>query len=167
MVKRVFLITVAIAWAVSSAMAQTPIAKPTTVDVLVLPATGDPNTVAPVVPARSTVIGAIDAGGVFVPNAQCGRQPLPPGALPLVNPTQVEFDDPFSQGFKCVAPLPTGIPTGSGYRAVAIAIADNCTVDGALISPCPSARSDVAIPTFQVAPAMQAPVILTGVAVRP
>lgn len=159
-------LTIALTGLPAVAYAQ-PLAQPLSVDVLILPATGDPTTVAPVVPARNTVIGAVDAGGIFVPNAQCGRQPLPPGALPLVNPTQVEFDDPFTPGFKCIAPLPAGIPNGAGYRAVAVAIADNCTVNGVAISPCPSVRSAVAIPTFSVAPAQQAPAILTGVAVRP
>lgn len=144
-------------------------ALPTSVDVLVLPATGDPTTVAPIA-TRTTTIGTLNtANGTVTGNAQCGRSPLADPAIPLVSPTTAEFDDPFAAGKKCVALLPIGLPDGAGYRAVMIATAPTCqpTAGGKPLTPCPSQRSLVGTPPFSVASVKTPPAALTGLVVRP
>lgn len=146
------------------------VALPTSVDILVIPATGDPATVAPVA-TRTTVVGTFNAStGVVTPNSQCGRNPVPPptGTGTLVNPTQAEFDDPFTVGKKCIALLPTGLPDGAGYRAVAVATAPSCqpTSGGPVITPCSGLRSLVGVPPFSVASVKAAPAVLTNLVIR-
>lgn len=144
-------------------------ALPTSVDIVVLPATGDPATVAPL-GVRTTVIATVNATtGVVTSNAQCGRAPTTGPTTPIMNPTLAEFDDPFTAGKKCVAPLPVGLPDGTGYRTVGVLTAPSCqpTAGGPLVSPCPSPRSQVGVPPFTVASARTPPAVLTGLAVRP
>lgn len=144
-------------------------ALPTSVDVLILPATGDPLVVVPIA-TRTTVIGTLNtATGVVTPNGQCGRNATTPASGALVNPTQVEFDDPFAVGKKCVAFVPAGLPDGSGYRGVAVATySGTCKSDtGQDITPCPSRRSVVGVPPFGVASGRLPPAVLTNLAVRP
>lgn len=144
-------------------------ALPTTVDILILPASGDASSIVPLA-TRTTVIATVNATtGAVTANAQCGRQPTTGPTTQLLNPTIAEFDDPFAAGKRCVAPLPTGLPDGAGYRAVGIFTAPSCqpTPGGPLISPCSSQRSQVGVPPFTVASARTPPVVLTGLAVRP
>lgn len=142
---------------------------PVSVDVLVLPASGDPLQVAPIA-TRNTVIGNVNPQtGAITPNAQCGRTALPVSTPPLVNPTTTEFDDPFAAGKKCVAALPTGLPDGAGYRAVVVAVAPSCqpVLNGPVLSPCPSGRSQVGVPPFSIVSIRTAPAVLTGLAIKP
>ncbi len=127
--------------------AQTP-ELPTSVDVLVLPATGDPVTTAPIA-TRNTAIGA---------SLNCNLAATGAPAVPLINPGQVEFDDPFTSGRVCHVPLPAAIPDGVNYRAVAVAL-------GA--SGRSSARSAVAVPPFSISTATGPPAVLTHLGVRP
>lgn len=133
---------------------------PTTVDVLVLAPVGDPNTLV-AIGTKTTLIGAI--------TNNCNLAP-PTGTVPspLVNPTFAYFDDPFHVGKFCRADMPTGLPDGQGYRAVAIAVAASCKPDGqTLVTPCPSLRSSVGVPPFDIRSIQKAPAVLTGLAVRP
>lgn len=115
-------------------------ALPNSVDVLILPPTGDEATVAPIA-VRNTVISATQ---------NCNLTASPAGGTtPLVNPTIAEFDDPYTAGRVCRVPLPTGLPDGVGYRGVAVFIANTCTVDGQTQTNCRSPRSAVGIPPFQ------------------
>lgn len=144
-------------------------ALPTSVDLLVFPSTGDPSVDKPIA-TRTTVIGTLNATtGVVTPNSQCGRAATTAAAGPLVNPTQAEFDDPFTLGKKCVAYLPTGVPDGSGYRVDGIATyAGTCkSSTGQDVTPCPSARSLVGVPPFGVVSFKTPPAVLTNLAVRP
>ncbi len=100
------------------------------VDILVLPPTGDPMTVAPIA-TRSTPVSA---------TTNCNFAPTPPGGtLPLVNPVAAEFDDPFTPGRVCRVPLPDNLPAGQQYRAVGESIYR-------------SVRSAVGLPPFDVVP---------------
>lgn len=170
MVRRVMLLGVCgvlLARAVASQTTTT--SFPTSVDILVLPATGDPAVIAPIA-TRTTVIGTFNVStGTVTPNSQCGRTATTPQTAPLVNPTQVEFDDPFTAGKKCSAFIPTGLPDGTGYRAVAVAIfAGTCqSQTGQDLNPCASARSLVGVPPFGVASFKTPPVVLTNLGVRP
>lgn len=140
---------------------------PTQVEVLVLPATGDPATVAPIA-SRSTVIGTRNAAtGAVTPTGQCDRTPTPDAAAPLVNPSEVEFDDPFNAGRTCKAPLPEGLPVGTGYRVVVVLVAPTCRPTTAAVTPCPSVRSPVARPAFTVGALAPPPAVATGVGVLP
>lgn len=140
------------------AQSSTP-ATVTQVDVLILPPTGNPLTVAPIA-ARSTLISAT--------SANCNLTPSTPPPTPLVNPTTVVFDDPWHQGQQCSAAIPTGLAIGTGYRAVGIFEAPSCTnAAGVVVSPCLTARSDLGIPPFNVASVLTTPAAPTGVGVRP
>lgn len=144
-------------------------ALPTSVDILIFPSTGDPATMTPLA-TRTTVIGTVNATtGIVTPNSQCGRTPSAASTSLLMNPTQAEFDDPFTSGKKCVALLPTGLPDGTGYRGVAQFTAPSCqpTPGGALISPCSSKRSQVGVPPFSVASPKTAPADPTSLVLRP
>lgn len=143
----------------SVARAQTPTpAIPTTVDVLVLPPGSDPAT-AQAVATRTTPIGVAQNCGVVT-------RPGDP-ALPLINPTMVYFDDPFTAGRFCTAPLPTGLPPAANYIAIAIAKAPTCIVNNVTLTPCPSARSGVASPPFTIQSILTPPAALTNLVVRP
>lgn len=143
----------------AAAFAQTSVpALPNSVDVLILPAVGDPVTTPPVA-TRNTVIGVA---------TNCNLPASPPGpANPLVNPTIAEFDDPFTSGRVCRVPLPLALPAGVGYRGVAVLIANTCDVGGVPTPNCRSARSAVAIPPFNVQLILTAPASPTNLGIRP
>lgn len=150
----------------SLSFAQSPVI-PTQVDVLVLPAAGDPVTVAPVA-NRSTVIGVRNADGTVTPGPVCDQPPS--SAVPsIVNPTTVAFADPYHLGRDCRVPLPSGLPDGVGYRVVAQFIAPTCqpNVNQPPQTPCVSARSAVGVPPFSVASATLPPVVPTRLVVLP
>lgn len=140
------------ALAVPAAAQTTQPATPTSVDILVLPATGDPLTVAPL-GTRNTVISATAS----VCNLAASAAPT----TPLINPTSAEFADPFTAGRVCKVPMPTGLPNGADYRAVAVFNAPACDV-----TPCRSPRSAVGVPSFTVAPILTIPVTPTNLAIR-
>ena len=125
---------------------------PNSVDVLILaPGTTDPAT-APVLAQRTTIIAP---GGTT-----CGLQPAT--GIVTTNPTLVEFDDPFvGGGLKCRAAIPTGLPNGTGYRAVVVAHGICSGV------PCASARSLVGVPTFPISGIQASPAVPTGLVVKP
>ena len=132
-------------------------ALPNSVDILILPATGDPLTVAPIA-TRNTLISS---------TSNCNLTASPPdGTSPLVNPTQAEFDDPFTAGRVCRVPLPGALPDGTGYRGVAVFIANTCTIDGQPQTNCRSPRSAVGIPPFNVSPILTPPVAPTNLGIR-
>lgn len=143
-------------------LAQTPTpAIPSSVDILVLPPGSDPATAAPV-GTRNTPIGAT------LPNCNIATLPAP-GPTPLVNPTKAYFDDPFAghTGRFCQVDMPTGLPNNTGYIAVAVAKADSCTVNGSTITPCPSPRSLVGVPPFNIQPVLTPPAGLINLVIRP
>lgn len=129
----------------------TEVAVPTSVEILVLPAAGDPLTVLPVTNgARFTPIGVA---------TNCNLAAAAAGPTPLINPAVAEFDDPFTAGRKCRVPMPTNLPNGDGYRAVAIF---------RTAPPGPSSgRSAVGIPPFDIRGTLVPPAAPTGVVVRP
>lgn len=136
-----------------SAQVATP-AIPTSVDVLVLPATGDPASSLTVpLGIRTTVIGLTAPA--------CNQPAVPVGPTPLINPSTVEIDDPFTAGRKCRLAMPIGLPNGTGYRAVTVFFA---TCNG---TPCPSDRSLVGAPFFDLAGIPVRPAAPTSVVVRP
>ncbi len=143
------------------AMAQeTTQAIPESIDILVLPPNSPPDA-APVA-TRNTPISA--------GSTQCNILTLPPAApTPLINPTKVYFDDPFAghAGRYCMAYLPTGIPNGTGYTAVGVFKAPTCTINGSTVSPCPSPRSAMGVPPFNIQPVLGQPATPTGVVIRP
>jgi hypothetical protein len=142
----------------SPVLAQTPPpATITAVDVLVLPAGSDPATATPVAQLRTPI--AASQG--------CNLNAPPPAVTPLVNPTAAFMDDPFAAGRYCRAAMPSGIPAGNNYIAVAQYIADTCVVNGATLTPCPSLRSAVATPPFNIQAANSRPAAPTGVVIRP
>ncbi len=115
-------------------------AQVTSVDVLVLPPTGDALTVAPIAVVNWPI----------APTINCGFMPSPPSQNAVVNPTYVEFVDPFTVDRACHLPLPE-LPNGLGYRAVAVFIAEMCTVAGVPQTNCRSPRSALAVPlTFDI-----------------
>jgi len=131
-------------------------AVPTSVDVLVLPATGDPLTVAPIA-TRNTPIGVATL---------CNLAASTPDASPITNPRSMEFTDPFTAGRVCRVPMPTGLPVGTGYRAVALLVAPTCSPDGVTaVTPCRSLRSAVGTPPFSVAPILTLPVTPTNLVI--
>lgn len=132
-------------------------ALPNSVDILVLPATGDPVTIAPLA-TRNTVIAAA---------TNCNLPASATGPTPLVNPTIGEFDDPFTSGRVCRVPMPVGLPNGTGYRGVAVFIANNCEVGGVPTTNCRSPRSAVAVPPFNIQPILIPPVAPTNPVIRP
>jgi hypothetical protein len=133
-------------------------ALPNSVDILILPATGDPVTIAPIANGtRNTVI---------TPTLNCNLPASAPGTGPMVNPTIGEFDDPFTAGRVCRVPLPVGLANGTGYRGVAVFIANTCDVGGVPTTNCRSPRSAVGIPPFSVAPILTTPVSPTNLGIR-
>lgn len=144
------LIAVAFVALASSAFAQTTVpAVPVNVNILVLPATGDPVTVA-FVASRMSAISATST------NCNLAAIAVPTGTL--VNPTTAEFDDPFTAGRKCRAPLPIGLANGTAYRLVAV-FHDGTGAFGL--------RSAVGAPPFDVSSTPGLPVAPTGLGVRP
>lgn len=151
---RTILVTVILLVAPAVFAQTTQPAVPTAVEILVLPAVGDPLTVPPIA-TRSTPIS------VSSPNCNLAATPPPPGRL--TNPTLVEFADPFTVGRVCQAPIPTGLPNGNGYRAVAVPVAPSC----GSVTVCRGERSLVAVPSpFDVIPVLVPPTTLTGVGLR-
>lgn len=120
---------------------------PNRVDVLVIPAVGDALTVAPV----KNLIVSIPLSGASV---LCGRPVTTAEVPPLVNPTLVEIDDPFTADRSCVVPLPDRftIPPGS-YRVVTVFISAKCAIGGQAAVDCRGARSLVGVPgVFEILP---------------
>jgi hypothetical protein len=108
---------------------------PTSLEILIIAPTGDPNTL-PAIAMRSTPISA---------GLNCNLAASPAAGLPLINPTAGEVTDPFTPGRVCRVPLPPSVPNGSNYRAVAT-FSGLC--DG---GPCTTARSAVGVPPFNLA----------------
>jgi len=166
--KRVLLLVAILLAPASEVVAQTiPIVLPTSVDILVIPETGDANTVAPVA-ARNTVIATL-SNNVPQPNAKCGQPVTTAPTAPLVNPTTVDFQDPFNASRVCNADIPTGLAEGK-YRVVAVfQAAQGCNPTGGVVTaPCFSTRSTIGVPSpFTVAARSLPPVPPTGVVVRP
>lgn len=137
---RRLLLTALCALATTTTTAQTPL--PTSVEIQVLPETGDPATVTPVA-VRETALFATfppvpPTGYPTAPVINChlGRLTSVPGAA-VINPAEAEVDDPFPQalGRVCRVPMPTAVPAGT-YRSAAVF----------LTSPCPGAIATVAAP---------------------
>lgn len=140
------------------AHAQTPLpATPTSVDILVLPPGSDPATAAPIA-TLNTPISASQGCNLNGPAA-------PP--VPLVNPTAAFFDDPFNAGRFCRAAMPSGLPVGQNYIAVAQLVAPTCMVNNITLTPCPSLRSAVGTPPFSIQPILSRPAVPTNLVVRP
>jgi len=106
---------------------------PTSISVLIIAPTGDPVTLPAIGAAMVVPIGVA---------LNCNQAGSPPPALPLINPTKWEVDDPFTAGRVCKGTMPVGLPNGSNYRAVAT-FSGLC--DG---SPCTTPRSLVGAPPF-------------------
>jgi hypothetical protein len=111
-----------------------PVAAQDSWTVLILPAVGDPMTVAPIAQQKTMRAWAL-----------CDQDPIPPpvaGAV-VLNPPVIEIDDPDHVGRTCRLLWPPVIPAGANYRAVAIASTAGVS----------SARSAVATPgPFTIAP---------------
>lgn len=113
---------------------------PTSIDIYVMPATGDPLTGTPVGSANTVI--ATQNGTVVTANAQCGKDPMV-GPFPPVttNPKAIEvMPDPFNNAKVCWANVPTGLPNGNGYRVTATFTMPSCIPNGVTVSPCPSAK---------------------------
>lgn len=136
-----------------------PPATPTEINVSVIPATGDPTTIASVA-SRSTLISAT--------SSNCNLAPSTPPTGTIINPTTVAFADPFTPGRECRAPLPSGLATGVGYRIVAT-FTGNCAPTGTTsITPCYSTtRAIGSTPPFSITSVPSPPVVPTGLGVRP
>jgi hypothetical protein len=124
----------------------TSFAPPTSVDVLVLPATGAFDTVAPLA-TRNTVITP----------ANSNQAPIAVPVGTLVNPTVVEVDDLAFPGRKIRAAMPIGLASATTLRVV--------TVYQSSVGP--SGRSLVGTPPFDIASTLVPPAAPTGVGVRP
>jgi hypothetical protein len=119
-----------------AAVAQT---IPTSVTIMVLPAAGDPATVAPL-NERTTVIGTVSVDGSIAPTAACGHPPAGSSPTTVVNGSIVEVTDPFDASKVCLAQLPRPLPDGAGYRIALVLAAPSCAPEGVVIAPCPSQR---------------------------
>lgn len=147
-------------WFLVAVHAQTPgVAVPTSVDVLVLPPGSDPVS-GTAVATRNTTIGPT------TPNCNIVALPVP-GPSPLVNPTHAYFDDPFNVGRFCFGDMPQGLAAGNGYFAVVVAKADQCTVNGSTVLPCPSPRSIAATPPFNIQAVLNPPATPMHPVLRP
>ncbi len=154
--RQVLLALVAVFGSALAAVAQTTVPTvPVNVNILVLPATGDPVTIA-FVASRMTAISPT--------TTNCNLAPVATPTGTLVNPTTAEFDDPFHVAVapavqqKCRAPLPVGLANGTAYRVVAVFH----DVTGAF-----GPRSPVGVPPFDIQAIPGLPVAPTGVGVRP
>lgn len=115
-------------------MGQTPL--PISVDVLVLPATGDPTTVTPIATRNIAISPTLNCGIT-------GQGMLCP--IPCDNPSGLlEFEDPFTLGKFCRVPAPANLPNGKDYRIVGFYRFTAPTPD--------SPRSLVGIPLFNIIP---------------
>lgn len=127
---------------------------PTEFRFLLLPATGDPATLAPL-STQTTGIGATQ---------NCGIDPatLPPPATGTpINPTLFTLDDPFTPNRKCRLSFPQALTAGN-YQWAGEFVAPSCNPTGAqVVSPCPSPRS-VGQPPFSVANRTNRPVAPIG-----
>lgn len=128
-------------------------ATPSEFQLLVLPGTGDPATVAPVL-VVTTTIG---------PTANCGLdRPTTAPPTSAVNPTLFYVDDPFTAGKACRLAFPTALPAGS-YQWAGVFRAAQCNPTGTqVISPCPSLRSAAGTPPFSVVNLTTAPPAPSG-----
>lgn len=120
---------------------------PNRVDVLVIPELGDAAVVAPV---KNLVVNIPLSGASVL----CNRPVTVADVAPLVNPTQVEIDDPFTLGRSCVVPLPDrfSIPPGN-YRVVTVFISAKCAIGGQAAVDCRGVRSSVGAPgVFEILP---------------
>jgi hypothetical protein len=135
---RVSILVAIIAVSASPTSAQS---VPTKIDMLVLPAVGDPATVAPVASLISNL-------PVF-----CNRVATADAVVPLVNPVAAEVDDPFVASRVCRVPIPDrfAIPPGN-YRVVAVFISARCAVAGVPQTECRGPRSAVGDPVFELLP---------------
>ena len=93
--------------------------QPTVATVLVIPAIGDPNTLAPIGQA-STILGVGNNDGLTTtPGPSCNLVPAIPATGTPVNPKALAISDPFTSNRDCRLVMPIGLPNGTGYRAVA------------------------------------------------
>lgn len=153
MMKRLLLLAGFVGFA-SVAQAQVPTSVvPTSADVLILPAVGDPTLTAPIA-TRTTLL----------PGTVCNLAASPVGPTPLINPSAAEVPDPFTAGRVCRLPIPIGLPNGASYRAVVVFAGTGCTDT---TKPCTSDRSLVGVPFFDIAGTQVRPAAPTSVAVRP
>lgn len=115
-------------------------------------------------PAVASLVTAISATA-----ANCNLQMPAPPSTPLVNPTQVFVNDPFHPTMACLAQMPTGLPVGPSYKAVANYVAPSCTnpATGVLVSPCDIGARKAGAPFFSIAAVILPPAAPTGVVVRP
>ena len=128
-------------------------AQITEFQLLILPGTGDPATLAPVA-TQTTTIG---------PTANCGLD-MPPGQPPAtaVNPTLFWLNDPFTAGKACRLSFPTALPAGT-YQWAGVFRAAQCNPTGTqVISPCPSDRSAAGVPPFSIVNLTTKPPAPTG-----
>lgn len=150
MMKRLLLIAGFVGFAsVAQAQIATPV-LPTSADVHVLPAVGDPTTTAPLA-TRTTLL----------PGTVCNQLASSPPPTPLTNPSTVEVNDPFTPGQVCRLAVPANLPNGTGYRIVA-------TFSGLCNGvSCASDRSLVGVPPFNIVGTQVRPAAPTNVVVRP
>ena len=137
------------------AWAQTP-AVPTEFQFLLLPATGDPMTLTPILTVTTTI----------GPTQNCGRTPTPtPPPTTAVNPLLFEYPDPFTPGKACQLSFPTTIAAGT-YQWAGILRAPTCNPTGtATLTPCPGPRAAGVPATFQRVNQVPAPPAPTGLRV--
>lgn len=135
-----------------SAQTSTP-AQITEFQLLILPGTGDPATLAPVA-TQTTTIG---------PTANCGLDsPTTPPPTTAVNPTLFWLNDPFTAGKACRLSFPTNLPAGT-YQWAGVFRAAQCNPTGTqVISPCPSDRSAPGVPPFSIVNLTTKPPVPTG-----
>ncbi len=145
----VSLVGLLVALGVRSASAQVATPAPvTSVDVLVLPAVGDPVVTAPLA-TRNTIL--------TLASALCNQASLPVPGASLTNPTIAEVPDPFTAGRFCRAAIPTGLASATALRLVAVF---NSAAG-------PSGRSPVGDLPFAIAPILVPPAAPASVGVRP
>jgi len=151
-----FLVLCAFLLLTTPLFAQTPVPSvPERIKVLVIPEIGDPVTVAPVA-SGETIITATSSNCNQAPNTS---------AAGLVNPGYAFFDDPFTAGKDCFAPIPGALPNGR-YRTVGVFVVATCVdANGVTKAPCEGNRSAPSL-VFTVAPILTFPVAPTGWGVK-
>lgn len=159
LVTLVFLCALMVLCARASRAQTTGPATPDGVTIMVLPPTGDPNTIA-IVPngSRTTAISAA--------SGNCNL-PVTPGPVgTVINPGNIGIDDPFHSGRQCTLSMPIGLADAPALRAVAVFTATCTPVGQQGPQACPSVRSAVAGP-FVVQSVTTAPGPPTGLHFTP
>jgi len=109
--KYLLLTLFALLLAVPSFAQGTTVAVPTDIDVIVIAATGDPATLAPLATRRTPIA----AGSPL-----CNQAAIQAPVGTLVNPTVAQVPDPFLAGRFCRPPTPIGLATATALRLVAV-----------------------------------------------